>query len=130
MLLIDGKRPPKLLPSVSVQNAGSSRILEKQNSLQMSEVFPLRASLFRWALLFKDSRGGTEETDKVTGCPPQLNLHAQFKNRTLPAARGIARPFNPQPIAVPRQRGRFTQPMLLLRGLDTPTPCWSEARPR
>src|ERR1700745_3573004 len=94
-----------------------ARILEKQNSLQMSQVFPLRASLIRWALLFKDSIGGTEETDKVTGCPRQLNLHAQFKNRTLPAARGIARPFNPQPIAVPRKRGRFPQPMLLLRGL-------------
>src|ERR1700745_1087873 len=68
-----------------------ARILEKQNSLQMSQVFPLRASLIRWALLFKDSIGGTEETDKVTGCPRQLNMHAQFKNRTLPAARGIAR---------------------------------------
>jgi len=33
----------------------ASRILEKQNRLQMSQVFPFRASMIRWALLFKDS---------------------------------------------------------------------------
>src|ERR1700757_556398 len=43
----------------------SSRILEKQNSLQMSQIFPLRASLIRWALLFKDSKSGTEEPVKL-----------------------------------------------------------------
>ena len=57
------------------------RTLEKQNSLQMNQVFCLRASM-------------------------------------------IDRP------CFSRMRSRFTQPMLLPRGLATPIPCRSEARPR
>jgi hypothetical protein len=50
-----------------------TRILEKQNRLQMSQVFPFRASMIKWASLSKDSK-----------------------------------------------RGRFTQPMLLPRGVANP----------
>jgi hypothetical protein len=42
-----------------------TRILEKQNRLQMSQVFPFRASMIKWALLFKDSMSGTEERVKL-----------------------------------------------------------------
>jgi hypothetical protein len=35
-----------------------ARILEKQNRLQMSQVFPFRASMIKWVLLFKDSKRG------------------------------------------------------------------------
>src|ERR1700750_774679 len=81
----------------------------------MSEVFPLRASLIRWALLFKDSIGGTEETDKVTGCPRQLNMHAQFKNRTLPLREELP--------------GLLTLNQLRSRGSEaaSPNPCCSYA---
>jgi len=33
--------------------------------LQMSQVFPFRASMIKWALLFKDSMSGTEERVKL-----------------------------------------------------------------
>jgi hypothetical protein len=36
----------------------STRILEKQNRLQMSQVFPFRALMIKWALPFKDSKRG------------------------------------------------------------------------
>jgi len=42
-----------------------ARILEKQNRLQMSQVFSFRASMIKWALLFKDSMSGTEERVKL-----------------------------------------------------------------
>src|SRR6516164_6049742 len=71
---------------------GMARILEKQNRLQMSQVFSFRASMIKWALLFKDSMSGTEERIKLldsrTNCKCTLRSKGQAR-----FTRGIARTF-------------------------------------
>jgi hypothetical protein len=64
-IIINYARPLILRDVLDDDFVRLARILEKQNSLQMSQVFPLRASLIRWALLFKDSISGTEEPIKL-----------------------------------------------------------------
>src|SRR5215467_7016333 len=91
-----------------------SRILEKQNRLQMSQVFPFRASMIKWALLFKDSMSGTEERVKLPDS--HTNCKCTHRSKTLPASRNCP-DFYPWQISVPHKRGRLTQPMLLPRGL-------------
>jgi hypothetical protein len=41
-----------------------SRILEKRNPLQMSQVFRFRTSVIRWASLFKDSISEAASADR------------------------------------------------------------------
>jgi hypothetical protein len=70
-------------------------------------------------------------TRKVTKFPHQLNVHAQIKEQTLSAAREEWTGFLTLNKFRSRcERGRFTQPMPLPRGLATPTPRRSETRPR
>jgi hypothetical protein len=63
-----------------------SRILEKQNRLQMSQVFPFRASMIKWALLFKDSMSGTEEQVNYWIPTPIVKCTRRTKNQALPAS--------------------------------------------
>src|SRR5215468_11305339 len=80
---------PRMIPQISVKGmCDALESFEKQNRLQMSQVFRFRASMIKWALLFKDSMSGTEEriklpdshTDckcthrsKTMRCPPRGN---------------------------------------------------------
>ena len=58
---------------------GLARILEKQNRFQMSQVFPFRASMIKWALLFKDSMSGTEEWIKLPDSHTIVNARTDPK---------------------------------------------------
>jgi hypothetical protein len=71
-----------------------TRILEKQNRLQMSQVFPFRASMIKWALLFKDSMSGTEERVKSPDSHTNCKCTHRSKTKRCPA-RGITRTFTP-----------------------------------
>jgi hypothetical protein len=83
----------------------------------MSQVFPFRASMIKWALLFKDSMSGTEERVKLLDSHTNCKCTHRSKTKRCPP-RGIAWTFTPKQISVPHKRGRFTQPMLFPRGLD------------
>ena len=63
-----------------------TRILEKQNRLQMSQVFPFRVSMIKWALLFKDSMSGTEERVKLPDSHTSCKCTHRSKSK-LPASR-------------------------------------------
>ena len=64
----------------------ATRILEKQNRLQMSQVFPFRASMIKWPLLFKDSMSGTEERVKLLDSHTNCKCTDRSKNQALPAS--------------------------------------------
>jgi hypothetical protein len=81
-----------------------SRILEKQNRLQMSQVFPYPRTSHQVVLLFKDSRGGTAEP-KVTGFSHQLQMYARMKVQTQLAHR-VRRDF---PIPLTKFRSRNSE---------------------
>ena len=73
-----------------------TRILEKRNSLQMSQVFPFPYISNQMGLAFQGFYERDRRTGKVVGLPHQLYMHAPIK---MPAAarcaRGRARTFNP-----------------------------------
>src|SRR6516225_11337441 len=60
-----------------------TRILEKQNRLQMSQVFPFRASMIRWALLFKDSISEAASPNRCCSHAVLLPLHLAGLRRRL-----------------------------------------------
>jgi hypothetical protein len=108
-----------------------ARILEKQNSLRMSQIFSCIHTIVNWWFcFFKDSPSGTAEL-KGTEFQDQLYTYARIKTQTRCGAHGgFARPFNfykfrshNSEAASPRRR--CSQP-----DLDTPTPRRSEARLR
>jgi hypothetical protein len=108
-----------------------SRILEKRNSLQMSQVFRFRTSVIRWASLFKDSISGTEKPVKSPDSHANCTCMPKSKDQPLPAVREEV----PGLLTLNKfwsrcERGRFTRPILLPRGLAIATPRRSEARPR
>ena len=67
------------------------QIIEKQNRLQMSQIFSVSVHQHQMALLFKDSKSGTEEPNG-SGFPNQLSMDVQIKN---PNPVGCARGFVP-----------------------------------
>src|SRR5215468_4236094 len=69
--------------------ADKARILEKQNRFQMSQVFPFRASMIKWVLLFKDSMSGTEERVKLPDSHTNCKCTRRSKTKRCPP-RGIA----------------------------------------
>src|SRR6516225_10461740 len=72
----------------------TTRILEKQNRLQMSQVFSFRASMIKWALLLKDSMSGTEELVKLPDSHTNCKMNAQIQKPSAARfARGIVRTF-------------------------------------
>src|SRR5262249_55008136 len=60
----------------------------------MSQVFPFRASMIKWALLFKDSMSGTEERVKLPDCHTNCKGTNRSKPKRSPP-RGIAWTFTP-----------------------------------
>jgi hypothetical protein len=88
------------------------RILEKQNRLQMSQVFSRLSINHQMALLFKDSIE-RDQKSKGTGFPGQLYMQHESKNQT----QYVANANLPGPLtltnSVPQKRGRFTQATLL-----------------
>src|SRR6516164_1663961 len=108
---------------------GVTRILEKQNRLQMSQVFPFLASMIKWALLFKDSISGTEERVKLPDSHSNCKCTHRSKTKRCPP-RGIAWTFTPS-----KFRSRISEAASPNRccahpALLTPRPRRSEARPR
>src|SRR5215467_2470336 len=104
-------------------------ILEKQNRLQMSQVFPFRASMIKWALLFKDSMSGTEERVKLPDSPAIVNA------RTDPKLSAARLEELPGPLPLANFRSRMSEAVSPNRccshaALLTPRPRRSEARPR
>jgi hypothetical protein len=86
-----------------------SRILEKQNWLQMSQVFMFAYVGDQMVLAFQGFYKRDRRRAKVIGLPDRLNMHAQSKTKALPAAReklprflpltnfgpAVARPLHP-----------------------------------
>src|ERR1700745_3796920 len=73
-----------------------TRILEKRNLLQMSQVFPFPYIGDQMGLAFQGFYKRDRRTGKVIGLPPQLYMHAQIKKPSATRrARGSARTFNP-----------------------------------
>ena len=64
-----------------------TRILEKQNTLQMSQVFPFACIGDQMGLAFQGFYKRDRGSGKVTKFPRQLNVYAQIKEQTLSAAR-------------------------------------------
>src|SRR5215475_7952804 len=60
----------------------------------MSQVFPFRASMIKWALLFKDSMSGTEERVKLPDSHTNCKCTHRSKTKRCPP-RGIAWTFTP-----------------------------------
>jgi len=52
----------------------------------MSQVFPFRAAMIKWALLFKDSMSGTEERVKLPDSDTNCKCTYRSKNQALPAS--------------------------------------------
>ena len=74
--------------------SSAARILEKQNRLQMNQVFRFRAWMIKRALLFKDSMSGTEERIKLLDSHTNCKMHAQIQKPSAARfARGTARTF-------------------------------------
>jgi hypothetical protein len=63
-----------------------ARILEKQNSLQMSQVFSFARIGDQMGLAFQGFYKRDRRTDKLSDSQAKLNMHTQIKNQTLPAA--------------------------------------------
>jgi len=60
----------------------------------MSQAFPFRASMIKWALLFKDSMSGTEERVKLPDSHINCKCTHRSKTKRRPP-RGIAWTFAP-----------------------------------
>jgi hypothetical protein len=95
----------------------------------MSQVFPFRASMIKWALLFKDSMSGTEERVKLADSHTNCKCTHRSKTKRCPP-RGITRTFTPG-----KFRSRISEAASPNRccshaALLTPKPRRSEARPR
>src|SRR4029077_10028792 len=109
----------------------AARILEKQNRLQMSQVFPLPYIDDPMCLDFQGFYERDRATGKVAGFHHRLYTRTQTKTPDAAGgARGIARIFNPQ-----QNRSRISEAALPNRccsytTLLTPRPHRSEARPR
>jgi len=64
-----------------------TRILEKQKPVaDESSFFPFRASMIKWALLFKDSMSGTEERVKLLDSHTNCKCAHRSKSPALPAS--------------------------------------------
>src|ERR1700757_1978950 len=97
----------------------------------MSLVFPFPYIGNQMGLAFQGFYERDRRTGKVNGSHTNSTCMDRSKYQPLPAERGE----EPGLLTLNRfrsrcERGRFTQPMLLPRGLVTPTPRRSEARPR
>ena len=104
--------------------------LKSETHCRRVKVFRFRASMIRWALLFKDSISGTEESAKVSNFTNCRCMH-KSKEQPLAAVREeVAELLTLNKFRSRCERGRFTQLMLLPGGLATPIPRLSEARPR
>jgi hypothetical protein len=87
----------------------------------MSQVFPFRASMIKWALLFKDSMSGTEERVKLPDSHTQCTCMRKSKDQPPAAMRKEVPGLSTLNKFRSRyERGRFTQAMLLPCGLATP----------
>jgi hypothetical protein len=79
-----------------VSIVGSSRILEKQNSLQMSQVFSFARIGGQMGLAFQGFYKRDRRTDKLSGFPRQIeHAHTNQKPNAACCLRSIARTFNP-----------------------------------
>jgi hypothetical protein len=108
-----------------------SRILEKQNRLQKSQVSPFSCTDDQMGLAFQGFYKRDRETDKVTDFPQQLFMHAQIKKpNEACCARGIALALTLNKFLVPQKRGRFTKSTLLPTYHVILRSRWSEGRPR
>jgi hypothetical protein len=67
----------------------SARILEKQNRLQMSQVFPFRASVIKWALLLQGFYERDQERLKLPDSHTNCKCTHRSKTKRCPP-RGIA----------------------------------------
>src|SRR5262249_52160651 len=87
-----------------------ARILEKQNSLQMSQVFPFPCIGDQMGLAFQGFyKRDRKKTDKATTFPDQLYMHAQIKKPTAArCARGLPGPLTLNKFRSRCERGRFT----------------------
>src|SRR5215468_911743 len=86
---------PRMIPQISVKGmCDALESFEKQNRLQMSQVFPFRASMIEWALLFKDSMSGTEERVKLPDSHTNCKCTHRSKTKRCPPP-GIAWTFTP-----------------------------------
>src|SRR6516162_2527727 len=94
-----------------------ARILEKQNRLQMSQVFPFRASMIKWALLFKDSMSGTEERVNYSIATPIVNARTDPKTKRCPLHSRNCPDFYLNKFRSRISEAASTQAMLLPRGL-------------
>ena len=125
------ERPTPNPEPLCPQTCSLARILEKQNRLQMSQVFPFPCIGDQMSLAFQGFYKRDRSTGKVTGFPLQLYMHAQIKKQPLPAVRQeVPGLLTLNKFRSRCERGRFAEPMLLPGGLATPIPRLSEARPR
>jgi len=91
-----------------------ARILEKQNRLQMSQSFFLYPHTnYSAVLLFKDSTGGTAETQRYRIPTPLLNVRTNQKPKRSMLITRPQFPGTSNKSSVPQERGRFTQSTLL-----------------
>jgi hypothetical protein len=111
---IKSPRRPTFSPAKQPTDSGKlrpARILEKQNSLQMSQVFPFPCIGDQMALLFKDSISGTEEAVKLSD--PHTNCTCMHKSKDQPVREEVPGLLTLNKFRSRCERGRFTQPMLL-----------------
>src|SRR5690349_22411713 len=64
-----------------------TRILEKRNLLQMSQIFPFPYIGDQMGLAFQGFYKRDRRTGKVIGLPPQLYMQHKSKDQALPAVR-------------------------------------------
>ena len=97
----------------------------------MSQVFPFPYIGDQMGLAFQGFYKRERRTGKVIGLSPQLYSMHKSKDQALPAVREeVPGLLTLNKFRSRCERGRFTQPMLLPRGLAILTSRRSEARPR